>query len=154
MHYSSTRVVDVPRLRGRYERLRATPPAEATRNSPLKAAGPAELPRFFTLQPIEVSDLNASGGAPRGADVPPERVAGVLADLNGEGYWPTELKAASNPYRGDGPATPAPGDFSQTRVGDETDTSPYITDQPPIGISTGSYIENMSALIAYVARDR
>lgn len=154
VHYSSTRVVDVSKLRRRYEELRASPPAEVTRNSPLKATGPVELPRFFTLQPIEVSDLNVSGGGPRGADVPPEEIAAMLADLNAEGYWPTELKAASNPYRGDGPATPAPGDFSQTRVGDETDTSPFITDKPPIGISTGSYIENMGALIAYVAQDR
>ena len=49
----------------------------------------------------------------------------MIAGLNAEGYWPTELKAMSNPYRGDGPRQPAPGDFSQTRVGDETDTSPY-----------------------------
>jgi hypothetical protein len=45
---------------------------------------------------------------------------------------------------------PAPGDFSQTRVGDATDTSPFITDTPKIGISTGGYIENMTALIKYI----
>ena len=38
----------------------------------------------------------------------------------------------------------------RTRVGDATDTSPYITDTPKIGISTGTYIENMAALIKYV----
>jgi hypothetical protein len=154
VHYSSTRIVDVPKLRQRYEQLKATPPEQVARNSPLRATTPVELPRFFTLQPIEVSDLNVSSGAPRGADVAPEKVAEMIAGLNAEGYWPTELKAMSNPYRGDGPSTPAPGDYSQTRVGDETDTSPFITDKPPIGISTGTYIENMSALIAYVAQQR
>ena len=111
VHYSSTRVVDVPKLRQRYEQLKATPPEEVARNSPLRATTPVELPRFFTLQPIEVSDLNVSSGAPRGADVPPEQVAEMIAGLNAEGYWPTELKAMSNPYRGDGPTTPAPGDY-------------------------------------------
>jgi PelA/Pel-15E family pectate lyase len=154
VHYSSTRVVDVPKLRKRLEELRATPPAEVTRTSPLKATGVVELPRFFTLQPIEVSDLNVSSGGPRSADVAPEKVAKILADLNAEGYWPTELKAMSNPYRGDGSKMPAQGDYSQTRVGDETDTSPFVTDMPPIGISTGTYIENMSALVAYVAQNR
>jgi hypothetical protein len=154
VHYSSTRVVDVAKLRKRYEELKATPPEEAAKSSPLEAPTPVELPRFFSLQPIEVSDLNVSSGAPRGADVPPEKVAAMIANLNAEDYWPTELKAMSNPYRGDGSTTPAPGDFSQTRVGDETDTSPFITDKPPIGISTGTYIENMSALIAFVAQNR
>jgi PelA/Pel-15E family pectate lyase len=154
VHYSSTRVVDVPKLRKRYEELKATPPEEAAKSSPLKATTPVELPRFFTLQPIEVSDLNVNTGAPRGTDVPPEKVAAMIANLNAEGYWPTELKAMSNPYRGDGSTTPTAGDFSQTRVGDETDTSPFITDKPPIGISTGTYIENMSALIAFVAQNR
>jgi PelA/Pel-15E family pectate lyase len=154
VHYSSTRIVDVPKLRQRYEQLKATPPEQVARNSPLRATTPVELPRFFTLQRIEVSDLNVSSGAPRGADVAPEKVAEMIAGLNAEGYWPTELKAMSNPYRGDGPSTPAPGDYSQTRVGDETDTSPFITARPPIGISTGTYIENMSALIAYVAQQR
>jgi PelA/Pel-15E family pectate lyase len=154
VHYSSTRAVDVPKLRRRYEALKATPPAEVTRNSPLKATAIVELPRFFTLQPIEVSDLNVNSVGAQGAGVPSDKIAKMIADLNGQGYWPTELKAMSNPYRSDGSATPAPGDFSQTRVGDETDTSPFITDTPPIGISTGTYIENMSALIASLAHGR
>ena len=79
-----------------------------------------------------------------------DELLALIASLNAEGWWPTELKATSNPYIGDGSPTPAPGDFSQTRVGDATDTSPYITETPKIGISTGTYIENMAALIKYV----
>ena len=104
---------------------------------------------YFTLQPIEVSDLNVSSGAPRGADVAPEKVAEMIAGLNAEGYWPTELKAMSNPYRGDGPSTPAPGDFSQTRVGDETDTSPF-PDDTVTGISTTVYQRHMAVLLRAV----
>jgi hypothetical protein len=32
-------------------------------------------------------------------------------------------------------------------VGDATDTSPYPVEKPAVGISTGTYIQNMSTLI-------
>ena len=51
--------------------------------------------------------------------------AEVIATLNAEGYWLAPLGYNSHPYKGDGSKTPAPGDFSTTHVGDETDTSPY-----------------------------
>ena len=51
------------------------------------------------------------------------------------------------PYRGAGPATPVPGDYRTTRVGDSSDTSPYTADRPVTGISTATYIANMAALI-------
>ena len=70
----------------------------------------------------------------------------VVAGLNAEGYWPAPLGSNSHPYRGDGSNTVAPGNFSQTHVGDETDTSPY-PDEKIAGISTVAYIRNMSVLI-------
>jgi hypothetical protein len=51
------------------------------------------------------------------------------------------------------PPTVTPGSFSQTYVGDRTDTSPY-PDETLMGISTESYIRNMSVLIRYVDRNR
>jgi hypothetical protein len=36
-------------------------------------------------------------------------------------------------------------------VGDATDTSPFPTDKPEMGISTGTYIQNMGALIDWLA---
>jgi hypothetical protein len=69
-----------------------------------------------------------------------------LAALNAEGYWPSPLGSNSHVYRGDGAKTPAPGDFSRTVVGDETDTSPF-PDPALRGISTSSYIRNMNVLI-------
>jgi len=43
----------------------------------------------------------------------------------------------------------APGDFSRTQVGDDSDTSPYRA-QGVIGISPSVYIRNMSELIRYL----
>jgi PelA/Pel-15E family pectate lyase len=140
-HYSSTRAIDVPALRREYQQLKAMPVAEATKDSPLKP-GPAQaLPRFYLTPALaENSDRNLEGQT---ADV-----AQLVRSLNAQGYWPTELKVTSHPYRGPSPAAVAPGDFGSTRVGDETDTSPYIDPHPVMGISTGAYIENMEKLIA------
>ena len=62
--------------------------------------------------------------------------------------------ASSNPYTGAKPPAQADGDYSVTHVGDATDTSPYPTDKPAMGISTGNYIQNMTALIDYLDQAR
>jgi hypothetical protein len=150
-HYSPTRLVRTGELRARLAKLQATSPEDASRHSPLKASQP--LPRFFTTQNIEVSDLNSNRG--EGAiDAPTEeRVGKIISELNGEGYWPTPLAATSNPYTGKpAPTKPPVGEpYATTRVGDSTDTSPYITDDPPVGISVGTYIQNMAVLSQYLA---
>lgn len=152
IHYSGTRAIDTAGLGARYERLKAVPPREAARNSPLRAEGPVALPAYFTLDPVEVSDLNSNAPQERGEAPPETELRGLIGGLNAEGWWPTPLRATSNPYAGPGSPTPAPGDYSTTRVGDHTDTSPYLTDAPAIGISTGTYIQNMAALIRHVGR--
>jgi hypothetical protein len=141
--------VKTDQLRKRLAKLEATSPEDASRNSPLKAKRP--LPRFFTTRTIEVSDLNSNRGS--GAEGAPtdEGIGKVIAELNADGWWPTPLVATSNPHAGPGPAEPAPGDYSTTRVGDRTDTSPYITDAPPVGISVGTFIQNMAALTQHVS---
>jgi hypothetical protein len=77
-----------------------------------------------------------------------------VAGLNAEGYWPTPLVATSHPYTGMTPPAQPDGDYSQTHVGDMSDTSPYPTDKPAMGISTGTYIQNMTALIDYLDQAR
>jgi PelA/Pel-15E family pectate lyase len=148
-HYSQWRNLDVAALRARYERLRAASRETLIANSPLNA-GAFRLPRLFATQNIEVSDMNSNRGAGPRAASDAAHVAAVVSSLNAEGYWPTPLTATSNPYIGDGPATPASGDYSQTLVGDPSDTSPYTTDRPVTGISTGTFIQNMSALLLSV----
>jgi hypothetical protein len=149
-HYGAFRKLDVAALRARYARLKATPAADASRNSPLRVKGIA-LPRYFSLADLNVSDLTA-GRMGVETEVTPERAAKLLGSLNAEGYWPTPLKATSNPYRGDGSATPVAGDYSTTRVGDDTDTSPYVATNPVPGISTGAFIKNMGELIRYLGQ--
>lgn len=150
VHYNSFRKLDVPALRAQYEELVSAPVDEVTAGSPLLHQG-AEIPKYFTTGEISVSDLNVGTLQPAD-EAPSDADVRALADeLNEEGYWPTELVSTSNPYAGAGSETPAEGDFSRTEVGDLTDTSPFTTDDPVLGISTGRYIENMSALVRYVA---
>ena len=146
-HYSQWRNVDADALRARYERLRAVNVDQLRANSPLNARSDFRLPKYFTTQNIEVSDLNSNVGSGAVQRPTSQRVQELISTLNADGYWATPLTATSNPYIGDGSATPAPGDFAQTLVGDASDTSPHTTDHPVTGISTGAFIQNMSALL-------
>jgi len=134
--------VDTARLRKRYERLAAMPSEEATRSSPLLGRGPALLPRFVVTRAVAGSDLNVSEAR--------DGVTGsaaLVASLNAEGYWPLELRTTSHRYRGDGPARPPANFRDRGQVGDEWDTSPFTLETGPMGISTGTFINNMSRLI-------
>ena len=97
-----------------------------------------------------MSDLNSNAGSGTIEKPDSAEVAALANSLNDEGYWSTPLRAVSNPYIGDGDVVAAPGDFSQTRVGDASDTSPHIAENPVLGISLGSYIQHMSALLQAV----
>lgn len=134
-HYRPTRSIDLASLRAEYEALASAP--VRTRNEASLQRGP--LPRFFVEADSPVSDLNLDHHA--------RAVAEIVQGLNDRGYWPTPLVAISHPYRGRGPDTPVEGDFGGTRVGDYSDTSPYLVEDPVIGISTGTYIRNMATLI-------
>ena len=71
-----------------------------------------------------------------------------------ERFGKRPLVAVSHPYTGaKSPAQPD-GDYATTYVGDATDTSPYSTDEPETGISTGAYIQNMTVLIDHLAQAR
>ena len=139
-HYSAYRSIDVPALRREYQALMRTPPEVASKDSPLLSKARRPLPRFFVEAGNAGSDLNARGAGGTAT-------AALIASLNAEGWWPTPLRATSNPWRGDGPRRPVPGDYWTTHVGDSSDTSPFTAPNPVLGISTGTYIENMAALI-------
>jgi PelA/Pel-15E family pectate lyase len=146
-HYSQWRNLDVEALRARHERLRAADAGQLAASSPLNPRRGFRLPRYFTTQNIEVSGLNSNAGSGAVQRPSSQRVRELIGALNAEGYWPTPLTATSNPYIGDGSPTPARGDFAQTLVGDASDTSPHTADRPETGISTGTFIQNMSALL-------
>jgi PelA/Pel-15E family pectate lyase len=147
-HYSSFRQVDVARLRMDYLAAGVLPSAEVTAGSPLRpGAGRVPLPRYFAVR----------GPAPFGPDAaaaPAERVARALASLDAQGRWIGPLGSTSHPYRGDGSKEVAPGDFSRTQVGDQSDTSPLRADPGLVGITTSTYIRNMSELIRFLDTDR
>ncbi len=150
-HYSAFRQVNLAGLRQRYERLRAAPQGQVARNSQLRSTGLTPLPRYFALEDIETSDLNA-GRSPEGPGREPggQSAAQLIAGLNAQGYWPTPLVQTSNPYRGPGPKTPTPGDYASTYVGDAWDTSPYPATTPAVGVSTAAFVQNMKTLIRHL----
>lgn len=132
-HYSAFRRVDVPGLRRRYEAQRAMSPAVVTAGSPLRAAaGATPLDRFFV--------------ASRGKE---PTVADAVAGLNAQGYWPSRLGSTSHRFTRQGSTERAAGDFSQSHVGDDTDTSPF-PDDTVMGISTTAYIRHMAVLLRAV----
>ncbi len=140
-HYNSFRFVDVAGLRARYEKLKAAPVGELTKASPLLAEKPMPLPRFFTVGNADLA------GPDENPDAIYKLLARLISSLNGEGFWPTPIRYTSHRYTYDGSKVPVPGDYSQELVGDDTDTSPYLDPNPPLGISTGAYVRNMGALI-------
>jgi PelA/Pel-15E family pectate lyase len=152
VHSKQIRELDVEALRARYRELRALPREKATEGSPFLAPpathGKRALPRFFTNLDLPLSDMTR-----RTPDEPVSRdhARRLVDEAKRTGYWPTKLERISHPYRGAGPREIAPGDFSETEVGDEWDTSPFRSDDAPIGISTRAYVKNMFALIRFLA---
>lgn len=174
-HYSSFFPLDVDGLRKQYESTRAIPKDELVKDSPLRADSKTHiLPRFYCrltgpseemLKRMMAMMKNRNDSVSDSNDywpsrfevteeeppVPTEsRVKDLIDDLNSEGYWPSRIRMTSNPYKGDGPKEPAPGDFSRSLVGDEYDTSPYPSHKPVIGISVSAYTRNMCVLIHYL----
>ena len=149
-HYSSFRDVDLAGLRKRYADLMATPAADLAKTSPLKG-GRRALPAYFTLHDIGFEDLRRD--ARQAVPAPPAgEAAKVVSALNADGCWLTPLRTTSHAYTRDGYATPAPGDYSTTYVGDDTDTSPYPDPSPVMGISTQVFVRNMGTLIRALKR--
>ncbi|MFT3783962.1 MAG: pectate lyase [Nibricoccus sp.] len=143
-HYASFRAVDVEGLRARYEKIKATPVAELTKNSPLKKGKTGVLPRFYSVGNPDnqwFDDTAHHGGSSI------EAAARTLRTLNADGYWPSPIHYTSHPYTHDGNKETPKADYEQSRVGDDTDTSPFPDPKPVLGISTGAYIRNMGVLI-------
>jgi PelA/Pel-15E family pectate lyase len=151
-HYRSVRHVDVAGLRKLYSEVRKLNTSELTSGSPLKSTQAIDLPRYFTLGNVSVSDLNTRALAPVESGNLAQDVVRLLTALNEEGYWPTSLRYTTNPYQGAAPAKLMAGNFANTMVGDQWDTSPYPVEYPPLGISTGAYIKNMGTLIKYLVQ--
>ncbi|HYD39619.1 MAG TPA: pectate lyase [Anaeromyxobacter sp.] len=160
-HYNSWRDINTAALRTRKAALEARTPEDLRAASPLYATG-LQLPAFFSFKDVDLLDLiNAGNGMPAGDVSTP--AAQAIAEISTADYWaigtatPNEI---SNPYIGPGPSS-YEGDpnyagnplmYSQTKVGDRWDTSPYDNVVAPVQplISTRQFITKMGVLMRHV----
>lgn len=146
------RRLDLPRLRRDLRALQAMTAAQATRGSPLLGPVPRPIDRYFIVHDLRGSDQNV---VETGRDNPEAQAARLIEGLNRDGYWAVPLHTTSNVWRPpeEGARLP-PSRTADGRLVDARDTSTYRTPDPVMGISTGTYINNMSRLIGQVARSR
>ncbi|WP_432165312.1 pectate lyase [Streptomyces sp. bgisy031] len=164
-HYSGGRSIDLTGLKATYDELMALSRSEVADlrdRSPLTPGGPQELPRYFSVRDLDLTDLF------RGADaalpeVTEDQASALVDDLGAKDHWITPIGTTTNPYLGPAPATPYEGAaYMSKHVGDVYDTSPYDPATPPAehpyqphdsaeGITTSAYTGNMARLSAYVA---
>jgi len=141
-HYRGKRGIELDKLKSEYERLSKLSIEEVTRNSPLK-------PEQFTNEgsPQTYYDLNQYIFE---IELEEAEVKAIIDSLDTENRWLTKQAMISNPYIGDGQKQEQTDEFASTRVGDETDTSPYPNQSDQNYISTEEYINNMKILIEYL----
>ncbi|MFD3477170.1 pectate lyase [Streptomyces sp. NPDC058695] len=164
-HYSGGRSVDLPGLKSTYDELMALSRSEVADlrdRSPLTPGGVRELPRYFSVRDLDLTDL-FRGADPALPEVTDDQASALVDGLGTKDHWITPIGTTTNPYLGPAPATPYEGmAYMSKHVGDLHDTSPYDPATPPAeppyqphdsaeGITTSAYTGNMAKLIAYVA---
>ena len=171
-HYSAGRSINTAGLQTTYDQLNAMSDADVAamvERSPLKVTQARSLPKYFSLREVDFPDL-FTDAVMTSPTVDEAEAQALIADLGDKDHWVTPVIRSdpavaaafvTNPYRGNGPATPYTGDaYRSKHVGDITDTSPYDPQDPPdtyekkprlAGISSADFVANMAKLIAYVA---
>ncbi len=141
-HYSGKCRVQLQELKDEYKRIAAMSVEEATKESPI-------IPGKFEGKgtPQTYYDLNRNNFSFK-ADT--EMIKRIIDDLDDESRWLSKHAMISHPYTGDGKNQELTNKYASTRVGDETDTSPFRDESDQEYISTGTYIRNMSMLINYL----
>ncbi|MDD2560256.1 MAG: pectate lyase [Bacteroidales bacterium] len=147
-HYSSFCTVNTDFLRNRYETLMSLPAEELSQDSPLlhPELREALLKQFIYnkrpegarkfLNPVQTNTT--------------VRIQEIIASLNEEGYWPAPLVLTTNPYIGEGCVDdPVPELYEET-LKHPFNTQFYRSEDPPIGISVNTYIQNMGILLKYL----
>ena len=143
-HYRGKRRIELEKLKSEYARISNLSPKEATRNSPLKAA-----PFTRDEPPQSYYDLNQRENRSNPSETD---IRSIINSLDTENRWLSKHAYISNPYIGDGEKQEQTEKYSSTRVGDETDTSPFQDESDQAYISTRMYINNMQSLIKYVEK--
>jgi hypothetical protein len=145
-HYSSFRKIDMGALRLAYLEAAAASSSALAEASPLSGGG-SGLPKFYCVGNDDFGSFEENSDASLSL---PRRAAQLVMGLNERGYWPMLIPYTSHRFVRDGSAEIETGDFSETHVGDPTDTSPFPDPRPSMGIATGVYVRNMSILIEYL----
>lgn len=145
IHMNGKGKLDIDRLKREYDRVCALQPEELTRRSPL-------LPQAFTQEGTTPQRLYSQdrGAAFAGEAASDDRVKQLIAELDDKNRWLIKHAMISHPYAGDGKKEQPTDEFASTRVGDETDTSPYIDPSDQLYLSTAAYMRNMQVLMRYV----
>jgi PelA/Pel-15E family pectate lyase len=147
-HYSSAAFINIQELKDEYNRIVSLPKAEATKGSPFIQKEYIPLPTYYYGQ--RVSGHQHFGMKEQTTD-------DIIKSLTRDGYWLSDLRQISNPYRQapDSVCTPShETKYASTMVGDTYDTSPYTSEKPVKGISTQTFIDNMSTLIKTITRTK
>lgn len=141
-HSRGKRIIDIEYLNSELKRVKSITSDNATKDSPLN-------PSMFhgSKTPQKTYDLNLfrQDRVPNVSEV--EKIINALDDEN---RWLTTNVRISNPYIGDGVKKEQTDKYASTRVGDETDTSPYDNETSQLYISTREYIQNMRLLINFL----
>ena len=130
-------IIDINRIQQRYEALKAMTVEEATAESPFGNKGGAQfrMPEYIALRSIPATE---------------REVRELISSLTSEGYWLVPMTMTSNPYTMDeGAKTVTPGVLGG-QVADKYDTSPYTPQEEVMGITTRSYMTNVSRLMNYL----
>ncbi len=141
-HYYGKSYVALEELKAEYSRLSLLPIEEVTKDSPLM------VDRFRgTGTPQQYYDLNRDAFKGKATI---DQVKEIIQSIDSKNRWLSKHAYISNPYIGDGIKQEQTNEFALTRVGDETDTSPFPDPSDNLYISTGTYIHNMNLLISYI----
>ncbi|PKA97873.1 PelA/Pel-15E family pectate lyase [Flavobacteriaceae bacterium MAR_2009_75] len=141
-HYYGKTRVPLQKLKAEYQRISKLTKEEATQNSPLS---PAQFLQNETPQKYYGVDANDNL-----SKIDKDEVLNILNALDNDHRWLSKHVYISNPYIGDGVNSEPTTAYATTRVGDETDTSPYIDESQQEYISTRTYISNMKLLIRHI----
>ena len=137
-HYSSFQTANPSMLRQALKEVEALDQQELQRNSPLLKATVSGPKDYYYRMPAGM----------RGR-MPMPKADEIIASLDSEGRWLSVFNQISNPYKPVPESMPTSSDdqsAAQQMVGDEYDTSPYENHDVK-GISTRTYIQNMTTLI-------
>ena len=142
VHSYGKRTIPFDLLKKEFKRIKELDINEVIKNSPL-------LPEEFESEttPQKNYDLNRDSFD----EIPDEqKVKEIIQRLSQQNCWLAKHVKISNPYIGPGKKGELNNTYSETNVGDETDTSPFVDETEQEYISTETYIENMRLFINYL----